>query len=226
MSSINPLVDVHSKWNSETHNYSGPPSHGDDAGDTSRVTETIIRICHVTGGDHWCQNDAAAVSMAAVALPKRQQQQQQELGLHKLDALQDPLSAPNSLRTGDSPAKAGDGSCLQQVDRFTATLEEVTVVARLVDKVLVDRHSLSPQTTASGLASPEGGPSRRRYQRRNSFVVHRNMGLQLPGFPSLHTTDVSRKSVTTGSRERQKREREHSWIDEHNSQQTKAARAG
>jgi hypothetical protein len=220
MSSIIPVVDVLSKC-SKIHRYSGPPSHGDDAGTSRYAAETSNRICHVTGGDHWCQNDAAA-------LPLRQQQQH-ELALHKLDALQNkhPLSAITSLCTGDSPAIVGDGSCLQQVDIFAATLQEVTVVARLVDKALVDRHSLSPQTAASGIASPEGGPMcRRRYQRRNSFVVHRNMGLQLPGFPSLHTTDVSTKSVTTGGSERQKREREHSRIDGNNSQQTKAARAG
>jgi hypothetical protein len=119
------------------------------------------------------------------------------------------------------------------LERAAATLHEVTVVARLVDKALADRHGLSlPAPSTSVTVTPEQGPRRRRYQRRNSFVVHDLTEVLLPGFPALHTAvtdDVATTDVfATAESENRKRERDcDGRIDDvDDSQQTKVARVG
>jgi hypothetical protein len=120
-----------------------------------------------------------------------------------------------------------------RLERAAATLHEVTVVARLVDKALADRHGQSlPAPSTSVTVSPEQGPRRRRYQRRNSFVVHDVMEVLLPGFPTLHTAATDDAATTdvvaAAERENHKRERDYDGrIDDvEDSQQTKVARAG
>jgi hypothetical protein len=120
-----------------------------------------------------------------------------------------------------------------RLERAASTLHEVTVVARLVDKALADRHGLSlPAPSTSVTVSPEQGPRRRRYQRRNSFVVHDIMEVLLPGFPALPpaATDDAVTTDVVAATESEKRKRECDYDgrvdDVDDSQQTKVARAG